>query len=80
MNAIVEFDSVLEGDIIRVPEQYRGVVGHPCSVRVIVISGEEPRSEDGMKSVGALLGIIPNDFELDKMRLERIMGTQPSKC
>jgi hypothetical protein len=78
MNTIVEFESVLEGDVIRVPEEYRGVVGR--SVRVIVLSGEEPVSEDGMKSVNALLGIIPNDFELDEMRLERIMGTQPSKC
>lgn len=78
MNAIVEFESVLEGDVIRVPKQYRGAVGR--SVRVVVISSEEPEFEDGMESVNALLGIIPNDFDLDAMRLERIMGTQSSEC
>jgi hypothetical protein len=77
MNAIVEFDSVVEGDIIRVPEQYRSVAGR--SVRVIVISDEDAGTEDGMESVNALLGIVPNDFELDEMRLERIMGTQTEK-
>jgi hypothetical protein len=81
MNTI-EFDSVVEGGLIRIPEQYRSVVGH--SVRVIVIPNEEaevkePEAEDAAKSVNALLGIIPNDFDLDEMRLERIMGKRPER-
>jgi hypothetical protein len=76
MNTI-EFDSVVEGGLIRVPEEYRNVVGH--SVRVIVVSGEDPKAEDATKYVNALLGIIPDDFDLDKMRLERIMGKRPGK-
>jgi hypothetical protein len=73
MNTI-EFDSVVESGLIRVPEQYRNVVGH--SVRVIVIPDEAPATEDATKYVNALLGIIPDDFNLDEMRLERIMGKQ----
>jgi hypothetical protein len=35
----MEFNSVIEGDIIRVPEQYKNVAG--SAVRVIIMSSEE---------------------------------------
>jgi hypothetical protein len=76
MNTI-EFDSIVEGGVIRVPEQYRSSVGH--AVRVIVIPASTPEAENGMESVNALLGIIPDDFDLDEMRLERILEKRHGK-
>jgi hypothetical protein len=36
----IEFDSLIEGDIIRIPEQFREVSGGV--VRVIIMSRDEP--------------------------------------
>jgi hypothetical protein len=77
----IEFDSLVEGDVIRIPEQYRDTVG--SSVRVILMpcdkSSPKNSPQDSMESVNALLGIIPDDFDLDEIRLERILGTARKK-
>ncbi|MDR3279180.1 MAG: hypothetical protein LBT23_01595 [Synergistaceae bacterium] len=77
---VIEFDSFVETDVIRIPERYRG--SQLGAVRVIVMSGEgtpEASARDRMESVRALSGIIPDDFDLDETRLERIQGKQPGK-
>jgi hypothetical protein len=76
MNTI-EFDSVVEDGVIHVPERYRSSTG--SAVRVTMISTSALGTEDGMESVNSLLGIIPDDFDLNETRLERITGTHPGK-
>ena len=75
MNAI-EFDSLVENGMIRVPDQYINAIGNV--VKVIVFSREEGNpafsTEKKMESIEALSGIIPDDFDLDTMRTERILG------
>ena len=75
VNAI-EFDSLVENGMIRVPDQYRNAIGNV--VKVIVFSRKEGSqtfsTEKKMESIEALSGIIPDDFDLDTMRTERILG------
>ncbi|MDR3076215.1 MAG: hypothetical protein LBU26_02845 [Synergistaceae bacterium] len=77
MNAI-EFDSSVEEGIIRIPEQYRNAVGSVVKVFLLPIMEMKPASaERRMESVNALTGIIPDDFDLDEIRTERILEKRP---
>ena len=75
MNAI-EFTSKVENGMIRIPDQYRNDIGNV--VKVIVFSREEGSraisAEKKKEAVMALSGIIPDDFDFDTMRTERILG------
>ena len=74
MNAI-EFTSTIENGMIRIPDQYRNTISNV--VKVIVFSREEESQvitdRKKMEAVGALSGIIPDDFDLDRIRTERIL-------
>jgi hypothetical protein len=54
----MEFNSVIEGDIIRVPEQYKNIAG--SAVRVIIMPSDE--SAPKRKTLG------PEDFTELKIR------------
>ncbi|MCL1941200.1 MAG: hypothetical protein FWG09_04585 [Synergistaceae bacterium] len=76
MNAI-EFDSSIENGMIRVPDQYKNVIGSIVKVIVFPLGeGNLVSTEEKMESIKALSGIIPDDFDLDAMRAERILGKQ----
>jgi hypothetical protein len=78
VNAI-EFNSPVEAGTIRIPEQYRSAVGGVVKVVISSLEGTKPASsvEEKMESARVLTGIIPDDFDLDEMRAERISGKQP---
>jgi hypothetical protein len=46
---------------------------------IVVLDNFDARTDvspnDRMESANALLGIIPDDFDLDEMRAERILGS-----
>ena len=76
VNAI-EFDSSIENGMIRVPDQYKNAIG--SVVKVIVFPLGEMNlisAEEKMESIKALSGIIPDNFDLDAMRTERVLGKQ----
>ncbi|MDR2137288.1 MAG: hypothetical protein LBO68_03265 [Synergistaceae bacterium] len=77
MNAI-KFDSPVEAGMIRIPEQYRNAVGNMVKVIIFPLDETKPilSVEKRMEKVRALTGIIPDDFDLDEVRTERILGKQ----
>ncbi|MDR1979345.1 MAG: hypothetical protein LBQ42_11490 [Synergistaceae bacterium] len=69
----IEFEAQIEGNVICIPEQYVDEFSGSRSARVTltpIASHPDPALAETAKN---LRGIIPDDFDLDTMRHERIM-------